>query len=304
MFGSRDATHEAQENARRHEKAYHETLVLLKRAQTEDPTAANQADLAFIQSLEAQLNNANQQLQQLRAERAPNAADGQMATQQSRTDEQLEALHAENAELHNTVERLAGERDRAWRANVQLQLQPLSDKSALNADANALKARCLQAKAEVEELKGKIDILEQRGGYRESPTTTAATLGPYPYPALGGIGGGLTAQASPQLVGGMSGLGMPQVPTLPPAGRGLSAYLAWSGTGSAGSTPFPSPGTGPGMSMLTPNPYLGVPNATAGQAQGPGRAMDTDRPGQAPETSMTGASSTTTNQDPTSVNLR
>ncbi len=44
---------EAQENARRHEKAYHKTLVLLKQAQAEDPAAANQADRAFIQSLEA-----------------------------------------------------------------------------------------------------------------------------------------------------------------------------------------------------------------------------------------------------------
>ena len=53
LFGSRDTMREAQENARRHEKAYHKTLVLLKQAQAEDPAAANQADRAFIQSLEA-----------------------------------------------------------------------------------------------------------------------------------------------------------------------------------------------------------------------------------------------------------
>ncbi len=82
LFGSQDATCEAEETARRHEKAYHETLVLLKRAQTKNPAAANQADRVHIQSLEAQLNDANQQLRQLRAERAPNAADGQMAVQQ------------------------------------------------------------------------------------------------------------------------------------------------------------------------------------------------------------------------------
>ncbi len=140
-------------------------LLFLKRTQTEDPAAANQADRAFVQSLEAQLNNANQQLQQLCAEHAPNAADGQMTVQQSWTNEQLEALRAENTQLHKAIGQLAGECDHARRANVQLQLQSLTDKAVLNADSNALRAQCLQAEAEVEELKGKIDIMEQRGGY-------------------------------------------------------------------------------------------------------------------------------------------
>ncbi len=84
LFGSQDVTREAQENARKHEKSYQETLVLLRRAPTKDSAAANQADRAFIQSLEAQLHDANQQLQQLRTERAPNAADGQMALNSTR----------------------------------------------------------------------------------------------------------------------------------------------------------------------------------------------------------------------------
>ncbi len=52
--------------------------------------------------------------------------------------------------------------------------------------------------------------------------------------------------------------------------------------------------------MLLPSPYLGAPNATARQAQGHGEAMDTERAGWAPKASTvtTGASSTTTNQDP------
>ena len=66
LFKSQDAVREAQEQARRHEKAYHETLVLFKQAQTADPAAANQADQIRIQSLETQLNHANQQLRQLR----------------------------------------------------------------------------------------------------------------------------------------------------------------------------------------------------------------------------------------------
>ncbi len=55
-----------------------------------------------------------------------------------------------------------------------------------------------------------------------------------------------------------------------------------------------------------PDPYLGVPNANAGQAQGPGRAMDTEGASQAPEASavMTGASSTMTKQGPAQAGSR
>ncbi len=58
--------------------------------------------------------------------------------------------------------------------------------------------------------------------------------------------------------------------------------------------------------MLSLSPYLGVPSTTAGQAQGPGEAMDTEGAGQAHEASMvtTGASSTTTDQDPAQAGSR
>ncbi len=69
----------AQETDRRHERDYHETLVLLRWAQAADPATANTEAQVRIQSLEAQLNNAAQQLNRLRAEHPPNAADGQMA---------------------------------------------------------------------------------------------------------------------------------------------------------------------------------------------------------------------------------
>ncbi len=100
LFKSQDAVREAQETARRHEKDYHETLVLLRRAQAANPATANAEAQVRIQSLETQLNDANQQLRQLCAERAPNAAYGQMAVQQSETNEQLEALRAENVVAH------------------------------------------------------------------------------------------------------------------------------------------------------------------------------------------------------------
>ncbi len=87
--------------------------MLLKRARSENSTAVNQVDRIFIQSLEEQLNAANQQLRQLCEERATNAADGQMAVQQSQTNEQLEELRAEDKGLHEAIEQLASERDKA-----------------------------------------------------------------------------------------------------------------------------------------------------------------------------------------------
>ncbi len=190
---SQDAARKAQETARKHEKAYHETLVLLNWAQTANLAATNQVDQVRIQSLETQLNDATQQMRQLRAERAPNTADGQMAVQQSETNDQLEALHTANEAAHKAIVELSAKRDSTRKACVQLRMQTITDKAKQDAASNALEVRCLQAEAEVVELKEKIGILERRGGYHVSPTTTSATLGPYSHPALGGMGSGLTA---------------------------------------------------------------------------------------------------------------
>ncbi len=57
---SQDELLRTQETSRDYERLYHETLVLLKKAQTADPAAANAEDQARIQSLEAQLNDALQ----------------------------------------------------------------------------------------------------------------------------------------------------------------------------------------------------------------------------------------------------
>ena len=150
------------------------------------------------------------------------------------------------------------------------------------------------------ELKEKISTLERRGGYHVSPTTTSATLGSYSQPAFGRKGSGLVAQVSPQPGRGMSGLSMPQAPTPPPLGRGLMTHLARARIGSLNSTPTPSPGTESGLSALAPGQHLGASATNAGQAQGPGGAMDVEGAGHPPGASMvtTGASSTMTNQDP------
>ncbi len=166
---SQDAVYEAQETARRHEKAYPETLVVLKRAQTEDPTAVNQVDRVHIRSLEAQLNNANQQLRQLRAERAPNAADGQIAVQQSQSNEQLEALCTERMQRHMRLSLSFAEHGGAQKGCVWLQMQTLKERAKLDAESTTLRVWCLHSEAEAMELKEKIGILERRGEYRVSP---------------------------------------------------------------------------------------------------------------------------------------
>ncbi len=315
LFESQDALHEAQETARKHEKDYHETLVLLRRAQAANPTTANAEAQVCIQSLETQLNDATQQLGQLRAECAPNAADGQMAVQQSEVNKQLEALRAENVAAHKALEEITADRDSTQKGYVQLRMDALMEKAKQDAASNALEVRCLHAEAEVVELKEKISTLERRGGYHVSPTTASATLGSYSQPAFGGKGSrlvaqvspqpgrgmsGLTTQDSPSLGRGMSGLSARQVLTPPSMGRGLLGCIARSGTGSLSSTPTPSPGTGSGLSALMPGQHLGARVTNAGQAQRPGGAMDVDGAGHAPGASTVtiGASSSTTNQGP------
>ncbi len=309
---SQNAVLEAQETARGHENAYFETLALLKRAQTVGSAATNQVDQARIQSLEAQLNDATQQLEQLHMERAPSAAEGQIAVHQHGTNEQLEALRADNIAAHQALAEITADRDSTRKAYVQLQMDTLTEKAKQDTASNALEVRCLQAEAEVVELKEKINTLERRGSHHVSPTTTSATSGPYSQPAFGGKGSGLVAQVSPQpgrgmsglaaqappsLGRGMSGLVALQVLTPPSVGRGLLARMARSSTGSLDSTPTPSPGTGSGLSALVPGQYLGAPAMDVGQVQGPGRVMDVEGAGHDPEsaTVTTGASSTTTN---------
>ena len=279
-----------------------------------DPATANAEDQAHIQSLEAQLNNAIQQLDRLRAERVPGVIDGQIAGHPSGTDEQLEALQAENAATHGALEEITADRDNLRKAHVQLRTEMLTEKAKQDTASSALEVRCLKAEAEVIELREKIATLERRDGYHAPPPTASATAGSHPQPAFGGRGSGLVAQVShqpgrvmgapttraPSSMGrGMSGLAARQLLT-PPMGRGLLGRFARSGAGSLSSTPTPSPEMESGLGALTPGQRLGAPAANAGQAQGPGGAMDVDEADYAPETSTvrTGGSDPTTDQGP------
>ena len=85
--------------------------MLLRQARAVDPATANAEAQVRIQSLEAQLNDATQQLDRLRTERAPNAVDGQLAVQQSKVGEQLEALRADNTAVHKALDYMTADRD-------------------------------------------------------------------------------------------------------------------------------------------------------------------------------------------------
>ncbi len=312
LKASQDEVLRAQEAARKYERDYHETLVLLKRAQGADAATANAEAQVRIQSLETQLNNAVQQLNQLRVERAPNATDGQMAVQESEINEQLEALRADNVAA---LEEAIADRDNLRKANVQLRAETLTEEAKWDTASSALEVRCLQAEAEVVELKEKLATMERRGGYHVSPTTASATAGSFSQPAFSGKGSGLVAQVSPQpgrvmsgsttqaplsLGRGMSGLAARQLLTPTSLGRGLLGRLARSGPESLNPIPTPSPEMGPGLGALAPGQRLGAPAANAGPAQRPESVMDVGGAGHAPEASAvtTGASSTTTNQGP------
>ncbi len=156
-----------------------------------------------------------------------------MAVQQSEVHEQLEALRAENVAAHKALEEITANRDSTRKATVQLRMYALTKKAKQDAASSTLEVRCLQAEAEVVELKEKISTLERRGSYHVSPTTASATLGSYSQPAFGGKGSRLVAQVSPQPGRGMSGLGRGmsgssalQMLTPPSMGRGLLMRVA------------------------------------------------------------------------------
>ncbi len=111
--------------------------------------------------------------------------------------------------MRKATQKLATECNNARQANLKIWLQSLDDKAKSTTESNALRARCIQAEADVTKLKGEIEILKQMSTDQEDTAATSAVLRPFSFYALSGIDSGLVTQASPQLGGGMSGLGMP-----------------------------------------------------------------------------------------------
>ncbi len=117
---------EARETTKKYEKHYRDTLIELEQARAGDPAASNRADRVLIQSLEEQINNATQQLNQLCAGHAPSAAEGQLAAQQSQTNEQLEALHMECNTLRAAATKAVAEHDASRGAYLKLRMDSLT----------------------------------------------------------------------------------------------------------------------------------------------------------------------------------
>ncbi len=271
--------------------------MLLGKAQTADPASANAGDQARIQTLEAQLDDALQQLDRLCAERAPGAVSGQTVGHPSEMEEQLDALHAENAAAHKALEEITAERDNLRKAQVQLQKEMLTSKSEHSAATSALEVRCLTAESEAVELREKIATLERRMYHAPLPTASA-TAGSHPHSAPGGRGSGLVAQVSPQ-PGRIKSTPTTRAPSS--LGRGMSAATL--------ARLLTPPGTGRGQVgrfALAPGQRLGAPAANAGQAQGPVDVMDVDGVGSTSETPAvrTGDDNATTDQDPAQAGSR
>ncbi len=110
------------------------------------------------------------------------------------TDEQLEALQADNTMANKALEEMTAERDNLRKGHVQLRTEMLTAKGKYDAAASALEVRCLEAEAEVVELKERIATLERKN-YHAPPLTTSATAGTH-HPSA--FGSGLVAQVSPQ----------------------------------------------------------------------------------------------------------
>ncbi len=123
-------------------------------------SALNQADQVRIQLLEQQLNNANQQLRELRVGHASSAAEGQLAVQQSQTNGKLEALCVECNNLCAAIQKAVANRDSTCKANLQLRMRSLQDKASSATENSALRERCMKAEAEVDRLRGENEILK------------------------------------------------------------------------------------------------------------------------------------------------
>ncbi len=120
-------------------------------------------------------------------------------------------------------------------------MQSLQGKASSTTENSALREWCMKAKAEVDRLRGENEILKQMIAEQADVTAISATLRPLSFPTVSVRESGLVTQASPQLGGGMSGIGTPRVSPLPAAGQGAAAFFTGPVMGPAGSTPFPPP---------------------------------------------------------------
>ncbi len=145
--------------------------------------------------------------------------EGQLAAQQTHTNEQLEALQTEYETLREAAAKAVAEHDVFRKLNLKLRVASLGNSSA-SASESALQDRCMKAEAKVAEHQKENALLKEIAEdqsrilhtqymavlEKEEPIATSAALGPLSFPTLSGRESGLTTQVSPQLGGGLSGL--------------------------------------------------------------------------------------------------
>ncbi len=82
----------------------------------------------------------------------PSAAEGQLAVQQSQSNEQLEALGAECNILCTVAQNAVANCDKSRKAHLQLRMQSLQEKASSATEKSALREQCAKAEAEVDRL--------------------------------------------------------------------------------------------------------------------------------------------------------
>ncbi len=142
---------------------------------------------------------------------AQSAAEGQLAADQSQTNEQLEALHLECNTIRDATTKAVTKRDASRRAYLKLQMASLTNMATSAAKAT-LREWCTKAETEVARLQKENAILtsvnveqsqlldDQELAAKVKKEATV-TLGPMPFPPLSRVGSGLATQASHQLWG-------------------------------------------------------------------------------------------------------
>ncbi len=230
LLEAKQITVEPQKKAQEQERQHREVHAELQRVRAGDQRAPGWAARAYVESLEHQLNDAQQQLDKLRAGYHPSAVEGQLATQETQINEQLEALEQECKILCEAAAQAVAEGDFAYRdantfrmLNRRLQAA-VPDSQPAGASDSELQARCTRAEIKVAALQ--IEAQNRADQKKEEATDTSAAMMPLHFPALSGVKSGLVSQASPQLGKGLSLFSTPHASPLPGLGRGAAALFA------------------------------------------------------------------------------
>ena len=258
----------------------------------------------------------------MRGGHTPSVTDRQLATQQSQTNEQFEALHGEFNALPEAIAKAVAEQEvvhqeveTIWKAIVKLQVASLTSKTT-SESKTPWRGRCLKADAAVADLQKDnkkilqeiavdqsqmLDAQDLATLDKKETTATSTSVGLMSFPTLSGSGRGEWADNC-----GLSAVGgrnewTEHITSITPSWNGAwhLGTLRWSCHRTSRLHSFPSPWAGSGRGhVLSPGPHQGASSTSVGPPPRAGEAMETEETGQVPPMFMvtTGAPSTTTDQ--------